>query len=105
MTDFVGVSCHAAKRAAERMGIPRRAIRRLARKAWQSGWAVDPKRRAASWNTASTYRRHGAFVFVFVHDDDFPQLVTVYRHDVNAELAVKLRGHVHPLELRARFAR
>ena len=80
MTDFIGISNHAADRCRERMGIPRRAVRRVVRKAWfEGGSALPDVLSRMPYSSAHAYKIHAGHIFVFerVTENDYPQLVTV----------------------------
>lgn len=69
------VSDHAADRARERLGVPRRAVRRMAERAWQSGAPVRVSRHHGDCETAG--RASGNGIFVFSVDDGRVTLLTV----------------------------
>lgn len=74
MSERITVTPHAEKRTRERMGIPKRAVQRMAEKAWEEGFHHrDAQGRARryldrlylSHRRADNMRVHGSFVWMF----------------------------------------
>lgn len=61
MPDLVAITTHAERRCRERLGVPRRAVRRLVDTAWSRGVAWPHIQGAGR-----VIKQHGAGLFVFV---------------------------------------
>lgn len=95
--DFV-ISDHAEQRVRQRIGVPRRAVARTVRRAWQQGLThdQDPNRciiTGIGGEGMRVVRIYGGFVFVFATEGlSKPQLVTVLNYHGDRQRKRRSKG-------------